>query len=343
MPNEPITEPGLSRPTREFDPNLHDTHHQLHTTTPLSSSIKTYKASFLCKFCPPLPLSRFCHPLFHCKKCLIMSTTANSPKPTIVIVPGAWHTPDNYSRLTSALFQAGYPDIHCVSLPSVSNERPPMASLAEDTAAVRSTVESLINTPTPQNKTIVVIMHSYGGMVGTNALSGLGVSHRNPNNEKGGVAHLLYMCAYVFDKGASLMSKGYERGHDAVLEPELFDFGDDGTLVMKDPRPKMIGEITDYEIEKEVPGYLAAMKRTNGAPMGVPLDNAAWREIPASYVYATKDGMVSLGYQKDMVRWMEEAGTKVQIFEIETGHCPNLTATKEMVEVVDKVVQGLGR
>ena len=48
----------------------------------------------------------------------------------------------------------------------MNEARPPNADLATDTAMVRGDVESLVDA----GRTVIAIMHSYGGQVGTNAL-----------------------------------------------------------------------------------------------------------------------------------------------------------------------------
>lgn len=57
--------------------------------------------------------------------------------------------------------------------PSVGAE-PPNKGLEDDTAALRSTLERLSD----DGKNIFLVMHSYGGLVGKNALKGLGCKQR---------------------------------------------------------------------------------------------------------------------------------------------------------------------
>lgn len=52
---------------------------------------------------------------------------------------------------------------------------------------------------------------------------------------------------------------------------------------------------------------------------------------------------VPLDYQKSMVDHMQAEGQEVQTFELDTGHCPNLTKTKEVVEIVKQIVSGHSR
>jgi pimeloyl-ACP methyl ester carboxylesterase len=120
--------------------------------------------------------------------------------PQILIVGGGWHTPQGYEKLSEQLRSAGY-DVHVPALPSVSASRPPTADLYSDTEHIRSVAVSLVE----QGHEVVVLMHSYGGQVGTNALHGLGVESRRKEGKAGGVPHLIYLTAYAIVEGKAMI------------------------------------------------------------------------------------------------------------------------------------------
>ncbi|KAI5863660.1 alpha/beta-hydrolase [Durotheca rogersii] len=244
-------------------------------------------------------------------------------------VHGGWHVPESYGELTAALQSAGY-DVHVPRMPSTNPVRPPDADLSSDTALIRSYVESLVQ----DGRTVVALMHSYGGQVGTNALHGLGVAARSARGLPGGVSRLVYMTAYAVAEGTAMMDKVKEFGH-IDLVPVAFDFAEDGSCVSSDPKTLVVGPGRD---EAETEAYLNTLVRWNGKCMYQPLEHCAWREIPVAYIYTTADMTVPLDYQKNFVEGMEKAGVKVQTYELATGHCPNFTATEAVVAVVDKVV-----
>ena len=143
--------------------------------------------------------------------------------PTLVFIGGGWHVPASYSKLINALQTAGY-DVHfpvhpsmvclspvssiCLSLLIVfrfqqDQNRPPTNDLATDTAALRKYVGDLVN----KGHTVTVLMHSYGGQVGTNALFDMGVESRARENLSGGVSLLIYMCAFALLENGSMIKK----------------------------------------------------------------------------------------------------------------------------------------
>lgn len=252
-------------------------------------------------------------------------------KPTLVLIHGGWHTPSTYSKLTSSLKSFGY-EVHVPSLPSMNGARPPNADLATDTAFVRRYVESLIDA----GHTVTAIMHSYEGQVGTNALHGLSLQRRQ---QPSGVASLIYMCAFALPEGVSMIDKVREFGHEHRI-PLAFDFAADDSCVVRDPKALLVGPgVEDAEAEE----YVSSLGRWNGRCMYQEVAQCAWREIPVTYIHTSQDMTVPLECQKSMVDLMRAEGREVQTFELETGHCPNVTKTEEVVEIISEVVAGLTR
>lgn len=253
-----------------------------------------------------------------------------TPKPTLVLIHGGWHVPSTYSKFTSALRAAGY-EVHVPRLPSMNGARPPNTDLITDTELVRGYVESLVDA----GRSVIVIMHSYGGQVGTNALHGLGLNSRVQHEKPlpGGVAHLIYMCAFALPEGGSMVGKVKEFGHEHLL-PVAFDFADDNSCLNRDPKTLLVGPgIEDGEAEV----YVSSLVRWNGRSMYQEVTQTAWREIPVTYIHTSQDMTVPLDYQESMVDRMKEEGQEVHTFNLDTGHCPNVIKTEEIVDIVNEV------
>ncbi|RYP66882.1 hypothetical protein DL771_007539 [Monosporascus sp. 5C6A] len=254
-----------------------------------------------------------------------------SSKPTLVLIHGAWHVPSSYYKLTSSLKHAGY-EVHVPRLPSMNEARPPNTNLSTDTDLVHSYVESLVDA----GRTVVAIMHSYGGQVGTNGLCGLGLASRSEKGLPGGVSKLIYMCAFAMLAGGSMVGKVKEFGQEHLL-PIAIDFAEDDSCLNRDPKAQLVGEGADAD---EVDAYLSSLVRWNGKCMYQEIEKCAWREIPLAYIYTSADMTVPLEYQKDMVQKIEAEGQRVETVELATGHCPNLTMTKEVVDAINGWVHG---
>jgi pimeloyl-ACP methyl ester carboxylesterase len=255
-------------------------------------------------------------------------------KPTLLFIGGGWHTPHSYSKLTAHLESAGF-DVHVPAIPSVDATQPPKADLYSDTAHVRSVAQELAD----NGREFTVLMHSYGGQVGTNALHGLGLEKRKQDGKTGGISNLIYLTASAVLEGKSMVDTVKHFGHQDLM-PMAMDFADDMSCLCREPKMLLIGE-TDLPAA-EVDEYLATLVRWNGQTMHQPLNTprAAWRDVPVTYIYTTKDMLFPFDYQKFFVDGMAKEGVEAQIATLETGHCPNFTAAKEVADIVLKVAKG---
>lgn len=126
-----------------------------------------------------------------------------SSKPTILFVHGSWHNPAHFGPVRAIFEVAGFPT-ECPAQPSYNASPEEMPDpLAKDVEAVTNALAALID----QGREVLVVLHSYGGVVGTQAVhERFGVAHRRWNGLRGGVTQLLYMAAFVLPEGESLVS-----------------------------------------------------------------------------------------------------------------------------------------
>lgn len=127
-------------------------------------------------------------------------------KPTIVLIPGAWHSADCYDILLPHLQRAGYETLP-LTLPSVGAD-PAIQSLDSDVQLIRENITRLIS----DGKDVVLVMHSYGGIPGSSAVQGLAKTDRKAEGLPGGVAALVYICAWMVAEGKTAREYGGGRG-----------------------------------------------------------------------------------------------------------------------------------
>lgn len=140
----------------------------------------------------------------------------NMDLPTIVFIPGAWHTPEYYGQVIAILQTQGYP-ITTVSLPSVGG----LSTMLDDAAAIQCEVSRLAD----EGKKVILVMHSYGGIPGTESAKGLAWRTRRAEERSGGIVHLVYLCAYLVKEGMSVsgMANGAEWPQFLKLEVSRTD------------------------------------------------------------------------------------------------------------------------
>lgn len=112
-----------------------------------------------------------------------------SSKPAIVAFPGAWHPATTIEPFTQVLRDRGY-EAHAHQLRSVGNVS---AGKAEDIAYVRSVLLELIE----QGKDVVLLCHSFAGVICACAIEGLHKKDRAAQGQTGGLIGVIYMAAFV--------------------------------------------------------------------------------------------------------------------------------------------------
>jgi hypothetical protein len=95
----------------------------------------------------------------------------------------------------------------------------------------------------------------------------------------------------------------------------------------------LIGQGID---DAEADSYASSLVRWNMKA----LVHCAWREIPVTYISASKDMSVPMRYQKSIIERLRAEGREVHVVKLNTGYCPNLAATTNAVDVINKVVAG---
>lgn len=117
------------------------------------------------------------------------------PKLAILLITGAWHLPEYYFKVSHRLRHLGY-TVECPQLLTNNDVSPPTKTLDDDVVQVRGIALRYLD----QVRDVVALVHSYGGMVGTNALSGLA----RPTEELKPVSELSYTWQHSYPSRTSL-------------------------------------------------------------------------------------------------------------------------------------------
>ncbi len=191
--------------------------------------------------------------------------TAPDPKPTVVLVHGAFADSSGWNEVTERLQKRGY------TVLAVSN---PLRGLAADAEYVKSIVETI-------EGPVVLVGHSYGGAVITNAATG------NPN-----VQSLVYVAAYALDAGERLIDANeLGGGHSELAEhlvirpyPGAPDGDADGYI-----DPAFFRELFAADLPKKQTAVMAASQRPAALQaLFTPSGEPAWKTIPSWYVVASR-------------------------------------------------------
>lgn len=127
---------------------------------------------------------------------------ASTRLPTILLIPGAFGTPDGYEKLVPYIEQAGL-STHPGPYPSCDPEDPSNATSEKDINSLRDYV--LLPLLDREQNDVVIIAHSYGGVVGGAAAKGLDRLTRNAQGKTTAVVGLIYVAGNITLEGESLL------------------------------------------------------------------------------------------------------------------------------------------
>ena len=239
---------------------------------------------------------------------------AASSKPTIVLEHGAWADGSSWQAVVQRLQKRGF----TVLVPP-DPLRGPVAG--GDSAYLASYLAKI---PGP----IVLVGHSYGGMVITNAAVG------NPN-----VKALVYVDAYIPDAGEPLgaLTTGSCLGVDTTksFKPVPVPGGVD-LYVQMAPNPPYIG--FDQCFANGVPPAEAAVlavsqRPLSAAALGDPSGPPAWKTIPSWSLIGTQDRVIPPAQQQAM---SSRANAHIETFD--AGHLGLITRPGAVVRIIGDAV-----
>jgi len=231
-------------------------------------------------------------------------------KPTIVCVPGAWHTPEIYSKVLDILSGHGYPTVG-LPLPS-AGASPPHANFDEDVKGIRDCLVKLVE----EGKDVVLVTHSYTGMPGAEAPAGLGKKERQAANLKGGVIRMVFIMAFAMPEGFAPTAGGAQYPEWMKMDPENGIV----TVQAEDAKKVFYNDFTPEEADawasKLIPQSLGVYTSTTS--------HAAWRHIPSTYVIGTEDKTTFstelVDYMINNARSIEPSAFDV-VEKCDGGHC----------------------
>ncbi|KAK5996084.1 putative hydrolase R7-like protein [Cladobotryum mycophilum] len=247
----------------------------------------------------------------------------SSTKPTILLIQGSFQLPEIYSKLVTALEARGYPVAHPVLPSTTGHDEPDFASrsLVDDALTVQRQVEQLVE---QEGKIVVALMHSYGGLVGTEGIPReLSWEARKQHGQPGGVLHLFFFSAFVFAEGQSIIGLLGEAPNTVVKPNGRFTMENAGRLIYND----LPAEEAAYW-ESKIIDQSYAVQTTE-------LTRAAYRYIPSTYAICELDQALSLNIQE---KFAEAADADV--IRLNAGHSPMLSIPEELADLIAAASEG---
>jgi pimeloyl-ACP methyl ester carboxylesterase len=232
---------------------------------------------------------------------------AESPRPTIVLVHGDWADGSSWTSVIERLQDRGFTVFAPPNL---------LRGPVTDAPYLASYLRSV---PRP----IVLVAHSYGGFVATNAATG------NDN-----VKALVYIDAFAPDEGETA-GELVDRGHSCVTGDALnlvpYQGGVD-LYLRWEANASYPGFIECFAngVDREQAAVLAAMQRPAApAQFTEPSGPPAWKTIPSWSLIGTLDNVIPRALQEEM---SSRAGARIS--RVRAGHLTPITRPADVTKVI---------
>jgi pimeloyl-ACP methyl ester carboxylesterase len=240
------------------------------------------------------------------------------PKPTIVLVHGAWADGSSWSTISVELQSQGF-----------TVQTPPnlLRGVAGDAAYVASFIEQRTTGP------VVLVGHSYGGVVITNA-----------GAAGGDVQALVYVNAFIPDVGETVFDilGGSGSALDVPDPTSVLDLvgypgapeGDVDAFL----KPSTVHDSFAQDLPEADRWLIAASQRpiALGANIG-PTESTAWATIPSWAVIGTEDRVIPAATQRSMA---ERAGSTVS--EVEASHVSMVSRPAATLDAILAAAASIG-
>ena len=220
----------------------------------------------------------------------------------IILVHGGWADASSWSKVITILKDSGH-KIVAVNMP--------LHSLADDVATVKRAVELV-------GKPVILVGHSYGGEVITNA------GYNNPN-----VTGLVYVAAFAPDEGQSLSTFV-----DAKSFPEGFLMLDSAGLAYINPA--MFHDRFAQDVDPTEAYVMAvAQKPFNASNFVEKSGPPAWKQLPTWYQISTSDLMIPPDAQEKFAKQMNAT-----TISINASHASYVSHPDEIAKLILDAAKG---
>ena len=233
-----------------------------------------------------------------------MADIASAALPAVVLVHGGFVDGSGWEGVYKILKKDGY---------NVSIVQNPTLSLADDVAATKRVLDA-------QDRPVILVGHSYGGVVITEA----------GNDPK--VAGLVYIAAFAPDRGESVAALIKDPPPGASVPPILPP--QDGYLLLDKAKfaaafaADVGAERAAFMADSQVPWGVAAL--------GGSITEPAWRKKPSWYLVATDDHMIPPPAQHFMSKRAEST-----VVEVKGSHAVYVSKPEAVAALIEKAAKGV--
>lgn len=249
-------------------------------------------------------------------------SSSSSSKPVIVLIHGAWHIPEVWDKVKDRLEAAGY-EVYAPQLLTVVGPEPVNHTWRVDVAVIHDLVTPLFN----QGRQVVVVAHSYGGLVATASVEGQSVHDRRARGLRGGFGAVVYVCAFAFpQRGFSIRKAVGGKWPEWMIAAEPFENKPFSVAVKLELAPFYTGIAVEETAE-----WRRKLRYQSQGSFEEPVTFCANDiKIPMTYLLCERDEAISIQSQESMAKAVPAMRTR----RCTAGHSPFISQPDITAEVI---------
>ncbi|KAF7181447.1 hypothetical protein CNMCM7691_000665 [Aspergillus felis] len=247
-----------------------------------------------------------------------------SSRPTLIFVPGSWHRPTCYNPIIKLL----EPKLRCIAVSLPSTAYDPEATFKDDLDAAQDAIFA----ETGNGRNVVVIAHSYGGIVGNSAIKGFTKPKDADDSRSGYVIGLILIASGFNLTGLSLMDPFFGRPPPAWRVNNETGYAE----LVTSPR-----ELFYHDLPEEEAKYWVSQLTSQSLKAlfeGGEYTYAGWKDLPSWYIGTVEDRGIPVLAQRMSVGMAREMGASVEHRELQTSHSPFLSQPELTVQIILEAV-----
>ncbi|KAJ5376138.1 hypothetical protein N7509_013024 [Penicillium cosmopolitanum] len=247
-------------------------------------------------------------------------------QPTLVVIPGSFSPPALYKNFVDNLRSLDFEAIVEPLQSAIRRESSPSSSMYDDASHFREVISKLAD----QGKDIVLIPHSYGGIVANESAKGLLKSDRSKAGKAGGIVEIVNISTLTPAVGETALDVAGKLGLDQFpVEGEYMVLEDEGCA-----KANYNDVPWDQALE-----FAKGHSDHSAKSFRDKLTYAAYLDIPSSWVFCERDVLLPRAFQRETIDLIEQrSGKKVRVFSIDAGHCVTSTRPKELAVLIQKIL-----
>ncbi|KAJ9614384.1 hypothetical protein H2200_002520 [Cladophialophora chaetospira] len=247
-------------------------------------------------------------------------------KPTIILLPGAWHSPAHYDKLRAVLKHHGY-ETEAVALATVNPKDPANTDADSDVEVISAAIKKVLDS----GKDAILVTHSYSGIPGQSAA----YSFVEPGEGGPRLTAIAMMTSFLYPPRTALLAPVGGKPfplHVVNAEETLVDVGDPG------PDHLFYNDLSAEEAANSKSLLKTHSWRCKTLPPSA--KGAGYWHIPTYYLVCEKDNALPADLQRSWIvaanEDLEKRGSGLRIREesVESGHSPFLSRTEQTADFI---------